>query len=364
MAKYKTGITYIRQRVFAGAQRRCDLKVKFIGYGSVSVSACPDKDAGTEDPGIRRAANSFCLQYDTAATVFRQRFPGMLGPREHVNSVERTQELSSMKHRRNFVSLAFLLSVSACACFAGETATLRNGFTIHYQRRELRGEVARLYILESTDSFVDVPTEDILEIETDTAPPAAPKAKPETGRPAHPINLEEALSAASNRYHVSPDLLRSVIRAESGFNPNARSVKGAQGLMQLMPETAARMGVRNAMDPEENLQGGARFLRELLGRYKNDLPKALAAYNAGPERVEQYHGVPPYPETIAYVMRVLRGLEMEKPVGRRSTTAKGARHPMVDGSRTAGSNPSVVAPRAATAPDAPSADSVQTGDGE
>jgi hypothetical protein len=269
-----------------------------------------------------------------------------------------------MNLRRIFVLLAFMLTVSACACFAGETATLRNGFTIHYQRREMRGEVARLYLLESADSFVDVPADDIVEIETDTTPPAAPKAKPQTGRPAHPINLDEALSAASTRYKVSPDLLRSVIRVESGFNPNARSVKGAQGLMQLMPETAARMGVRDAMDPAENLAGGARFLGELLGRYKNDLPLALAAYNAGPERVEQYHGVPPYPETIAYVMRVLRGLELEKPDAHRWTATKGDRHPMFDASKTARSKPLVAAPHEAGTPDAPGADSVQTGDGE
>jgi len=153
-----------------------------------------------------------------------------------------------------------------------------------------------------------MPSDDILQIEADKVPAPAPPAKqPATRRP---VNLEEALSAASQKNNVSPDLLRSVMRVESGFNPNARSSKGAQGLMQLMPATAAQMGVRNAFDPQQNLDGGARYLRELLGRYNNNLSFALAAYNAGPERVEKYHGVPPFPETVSYVTRVLRNLDL------------------------------------------------------
>ena len=213
-----------------------------------------------------------------------------------------------MKFCRNLASLGLLLTLCTSACSAGETATLRNGFTIHYQRREPRGELTRLYMSESVDSFVDVPTDDIVEIETDSTPPAAPQIRPPANNRVHPVDLDQALSAASHNNNVSPDLLRSVIRAESGFNPKARSVKGAQGLMQLMPETAARMGVKNPLDPGENVEGGARYLSQLLGRYHNDLPIALAAYNAGPERVEQYHGIPPYPETIAYVTRILRDL--------------------------------------------------------
>ena len=103
-----------------------------------------------------------------------------------------------------------------------------------------------------------------------------------------------------------------MIRAESGFNVRAVSPKGAQGLMQLMPKTASQLGVQNAFDPQANVEGGTRYLRELLERYDFDLIKALAAYNAGPRRVEQYGGVPPYYETKAYVARIVRDFNKKK----------------------------------------------------
>lgn len=268
-----------------------------------------------------------------------------------------------MRLRRKFASLACWLTVCGCTCFAGETATLRNGFTIHYQHRESRGEVTRLYLSESADSFVDVPADDIIEIETDSTPPAAPKVKPQTARPTHPIDLEEALSAASRHYNVSPDLLRSVIRAESGFKADAVSTRGAQGLMQLMPKTAAQLGVRNAFDPIENLDGGAHYLNQLLARYHNDLPTALAAYNAGPQRVEQYHGIPPYRETLSYIMRVLRDLEPEKSGVRRLTPLTYDHHTpgsfQVSRTKTA-----AVTSRAEAVPDASNAADGNNGDEE
>ena len=211
-----------------------------------------------------------------------------------------------MRIRHSVLVLFAFVVVSAKPCFGGETATLRNGFSIHYVDRESLGEVTRLFLTDSKDSFVDVPTEDLLEIEEDTAPTVAPEIPPKHGPQA--VDLDEALSAASYHNNLSPDLVRSVVRAESGFNPKARSMKGAQGLMQLMPQTAFQLGVKNPLDPVENLEGGTRYLSELLGRYNNDLPVALAAYNAGPERVQQYHGIPPFPETIAYVNRILRDL--------------------------------------------------------
>jgi hypothetical protein len=113
------------------------------------------------------------------------------------------------------------------------------------------------------------------------------------------------IKAAAERYGVSERLVQAVIRVESAFNPKAVSVKGAQGLMQLMPETASMLGVRNSFDPQQNIDGGVRHLRRLIDRFGNDLPLALAAYNAGEKAVVSNRGIPPYPETRDYVTRVL-----------------------------------------------------------
>ena len=131
-------------------------------------------------------------------------------------------------------------------------------------------------------------------------------------RVSQPLDLNEVVNSASGTYRLDPDLVNSVIRAESGFNVRAVSPKGAQGLMQLMPQTASELGVQNAFDPRANVEGGTRYLRELLERYDFDLIKALAAYNAGPQRVEQYGGVPPYYETKAYVARIVRDFNKKK----------------------------------------------------
>jgi hypothetical protein len=119
------------------------------------------------------------------------------------------------------------------------------------------------------------------------------------------------ITEAASRYGIPERLVTAVIRAESGFNPRAVSRKGAQGLMQLMPSTASVLGVRNSFDPRENIEGGVRHLRGLLDRFPGNLSFAIAAYNAGEKAVTAYGGIPPYPETQDYVVRVLRfyGLE-------------------------------------------------------
>ncbi len=118
--------------------------------------------------------------------------------------------------------------------------------------------------------------------------------------------LDAIIQAAAERYRLRPELIRSVIRAESNFQADAVSPAGAQGLMQLMPETAGELGVTNPFDARQNIDGGARYLRQMLDRFGGDLKLALAAYNAGPGSVEKYDGKVPYPETQAYVKRVLR----------------------------------------------------------
>ena len=116
------------------------------------------------------------------------------------------------------------------------------------------------------------------------------------------------IKEAASRYGVSEDLIAAVIEAESQFNPRAVSSRGAQGLMQLMPATAVTLGVENPFSPRENIHGGVRHLRSLMDRFDNNVPLALAAYNAGHVAVLQYGGIPPYPQTRAYVSRILRQL--------------------------------------------------------
>lgn len=118
--------------------------------------------------------------------------------------------------------------------------------------------------------------------------------------------FDELIRSASGRYNVDPDLIRAVIKTESDFNINARSNKGAMGLMQLMPDTARLHNVNDAYDPNENVEGGVRHLRMLLERYQGNLELSLAAYNAGAGAVEKHGGIPPYNETREYVRKVLR----------------------------------------------------------
>jgi soluble lytic murein transglycosylase-like protein len=141
-------------------------------------------------------------------------------------------------------------------------------------------------------------------------PAPVPLAAPAAVRKAVPLDARVPyaphIAAAARTHGLPEELLAAVIWAESNYNPKATSKKGAKGLMQLMPETARRMGVRDAYDPAENIAGGARYLRQLLDQFNSDLPLALAAYNAGPNAVLR-HGttVPPYAETRAYVPKVI-----------------------------------------------------------
>lgn len=226
-----------------------------------------------------------------------------------------------------------MVAALALPCVAGEVAVLKNGFSIRHERREVVGEVTRLYVNADGSSYVDVRTADIEHFEAAPDLPTPPLVAKEARNPppgssspffptGHnspkafgtqpPVDLDQVVSAASARYRLDPDFVSSVIKAESGFNVRAVSPKGAQGLMQLMPGTASQLGVRNAFDPRANVEGGTKYLRELLERYNFDLLKALAAYNAGPQRVEQFGGVPPYYETRAYVARVVRDFNKKK----------------------------------------------------
>ena len=224
-----------------------------------------------------------------------------------------------------------IVVMATIPCLAGEVAVLKNGFSIQHARHEVVGSVTRLYVNADGASFVDVPTTEIDHFE------AAPEDPPSVSRlsasatsnklprefPARPVtDLSSVVNEASGRYRLDPDLVNSVIKAESGFNMRAVSPKGAQGLMQLMPGTASQLGVPNAFDAQANVEGGTKYLRELLERYNFDLIKALAAYNAGPQRVEHFGGVPPYYETRAYVARVVRDFNKKKVAQEKATSAR------------------------------------------
>ena len=214
--------------------------------------------------------------------------------------------------------LQFGALLVAASAFAGSPATrtvydanLRNGFSIRHIRHESVGDITRLYTDDT--SYIDIPNTEITDM-AESQEPIAPAAKP-------PASLNDLVSAAGDKHQIDPDFINSVIRAESGFNPKARSPKGAQGLMQLMPGTASRLGVADAYDAAANVNGGTEYLRELLLKYNGDAVKALAAYNAGPARVEQYHGVPPYHETRAYVARIIKDFNKKKLASQRTAAA-------------------------------------------
>ena len=249
-----------------------------------------------------------------------------------------------------------------CLAFGSQIAILRNGFSIPHERHVVVGSNTRLYT-SADGSYVDVPTSQIDHFEEDLTPAAAksaPQISPKTATalpvklpaktltnktPAN-INLSGMVSEASGRHNIDPDLVNSVIWAESDFKVHAVSRKGAQGLMQLMPQTAATLGVGNAFDPQSNVEGGTRYLRELLEKYNFDLAKALAAYNAGPLRVQQYGGVPPYYETRAYVARIIRDYNRKKLAEQRAAKLKkktpvhSAKQPLLADSKQEGSSPS------------------------
>jgi hypothetical protein len=234
--------------------------------------------------------------------------------------------------------VTLIFTVTAFPCFAGEVAVLKNGFSIRHERREVVGDITRLYVNVDGSSYVDVPTSEIEHFEAAPESPSAmlnfarnPTAtNPAFGRngqSAAAANLDAVINSASGRYRLDPDLVASVIKAESGFNVRAVSPKGAQGLMQLMPGTASQLGVPNTFDAQANVEGGTRYLRELLERYNFDLVKALAAYNAGPERVEQFGGVPPFYETRAYVARVVRDFNKKKAAQKNAAPSRSAASP-------------------------------------
>jgi soluble lytic murein transglycosylase-like protein len=213
-----------------------------------------------------------------------------------------------MKRSLHFIAVLAL----AAPVWAGEYVVLGSGLRLHADRHEVEDGTVRVY---SGGGVVEMPETAVTAFEQEEvvaafAPPAAAiePAAPVTVVVPEPHSPEELAAWAAKKYALPDSFVRSVMKAESGFHPNAISPKGAIGLMQLMPETARELGV-DPRDPHQNADGGAQYLRDLLARYESDPNQvllALAAYNAGPAAVERYHGVPPYRETREYILRVLK----------------------------------------------------------
>ena len=198
----------------------------------------------------------------------------------------------------------------ALPAFAGEFVVLGNGFRLHADRHEVSGDSVQIFanggVMEMAASAISgFEQDEALPVVHEPAPkPPAPIAAPDP-LPATPADLA---ALAAKKFALPEAFVMSVMKAESGFRPDAVSPKGAIGLMQLMPETARELGV-DPRNPHENAEGGAQYLRDLLAKYEGSPDQvllALAAYNAGPAAVERYHGVPPYRETREYILRVLK----------------------------------------------------------
>lgn len=214
--------------------------------------------------------------------------------------------------RRYFLSAAATLLAFmglALEARAAEQVTLRNGFTLRCDHHaQVEGRI-RVYLSAGEDNYMEFAPGEIAAFETIPDPPApvaaAPAPTPQPQSKLTPADLREMLGKAGAVHNLDIDLLASVVKAESDGNARAVSSAGAQGLMQLMPGTAADLGVHDSFQPAENVRGGSTYLDALLTKYHDNLALALAAYNAGPEAVDKYHGIPPYHETRAYVARVI-----------------------------------------------------------
>lgn len=205
-----------------------------------------------------------------------------------------------MRVRRAILALAIVCAASPAA-FA-DYAVLNTGVRLHISGYEQAGLNVRLHVDGGT---VDIPADTIARFEPEELFAAiqapAPAAAAELDVP-----FSQFIKAAAKKYDLDPQLLARVVQAESNFNPRAVSRRNAQGLMQLMPSTSSRMSVRNPFDPAQSIEAGARYLRQMLDKFSGNVELALAAYNAGPDRVVAYRGVPPYRETREYVRKITK----------------------------------------------------------
>jgi soluble lytic murein transglycosylase-like protein len=207
--------------------------------------------------------------------------------------------------KRCTLLMAVIAATAAAPAARADYAVLRSGMRLHITGYERTGDRVRLTM---EGGAVEVQADDLISVEPEDHFAAMPAVPPPDGP------YGSLIRAAATKHGVDENLIEHVIAAESNFNPRAISRKQAQGLMQLLPKTAARYSVANIFDPAQNIDAGTHYLKDLLEKFGGNLPLALAAYNAGPEMVERYGGIPPFPETQNYVRRITTKLAKKETV--------------------------------------------------
>lgn len=195
-----------------------------------------------------------------------------------------------------------VLAAAGIPVHAAEQVVLKNGYSLTCDHVQQKGGKVQLFLDPGSNNFIEV---NAGEIATEGPAPVGAEPSPDRKQAKKQESLHDVLVQEGRKHDLDVALLESVIAVESSGNPDAVSSAGARGLMQLMPATAAKLGVKNSFAPAENVRGGTAYLDDLLKRYNNNLALALAAYNAGPAAVDRWHGIPPYPETRQYVARVI-----------------------------------------------------------
>ena len=200
--------------------------------------------------------------------------------------------------RQTIPALTAVLAAAALLAPAAKAdyAVLRSGARLHVTSYQVDGERVRLSVAGGT---VEISASELIDVEPEDQFPAPPAADADFG-----VRYANFIRASAQKHGVNEKLVANVIAAESNFDAKAISRKKALGLMQLLPSTAARYAVVNVFDPAQNIEAGTHYLRDLLDRYRGDTKLALAAYNAGPEMVDRYGGVPPFAETQHYVRAI------------------------------------------------------------
>lgn len=220
-----------------------------------------------------------------------------------------------MRVMHSIAAVTVLAALPAVA--RADYLVLRSGARVNVSSYELRGDKLRAQIAGGWAEFA---VADVVSVEPEEIFVAAPKM------PLEQAPFGELIRKAAAKYDVDADLIFSVVAAESNFNSKAISRRNARGLMQLLPETARRLGVKDIYDPAQNIDGGTRYLRDLLKLYDGDLALTLAAYNAGPGAVQRYGRIPPYNETLKYVRAIRKTYALRKSNSEKSAADSPAGH--------------------------------------